>query len=101
MDSTKKPGSDPGFLVRRLCDGIEQVSASGASGDRVLANDDGVGHFPDLHRRHADARRVLADLLRAQRLVDADCPERAVRFEHDIRADPADVVGHLLVTDLP
>jgi len=48
-----------------------------------------------------DARslRVLAGLLDARRLVDAEGPECAGCLADEVRADPADVRGHLLVAD--
>ena len=42
---------------------------------------------------------VLADRLRARRLVDADGADRAAALVEHVAADPADVVRHLLVAD--
>ena len=50
--------------------------------------------------RQVGALSVLADLLRTRRLVDADGPDRAVALVEHITADPADVLGHLVVSDL-
>src|SRR5690606_2207657 len=35
------------------------------------------------------------------RLVDADRAQAPVRLLHDVRADPAHPIGHLVVADLP
>ncbi len=51
---------------------------SGRDGDRVGPDDHGVGDLEDRRRRDAGARGVLADLLGARRLVDADGTEGAV-----------------------
>src|SRR2546429_9854444 len=39
--------------------------------------------------------------LGAARLIDADRPDRAAALLQHIAADPPNVVGHLLVADLP
>ena len=43
---------------------------------------------------------MLGDSLEARRLVDADGADRSVAFVEHIAADPADFVGHVLVSDL-
>src|SRR3954470_1232924 len=73
---------------------------SGLRGLRVRPDDDRVGDRDDLVDREAGARGVLADGLRARGLVDADGADRAAALVEDVGADPADVVGHLLVADL-
>ena len=62
---------------------------------------DRVGHLDDLVDRQVGTLRVFADRLGAGRLVDADGPNRAGALVEHVAADPADVVGHLLVADLP
>src|SRR3954447_26465181 len=60
---------------------------------RVGPDEDRLRDLADLVGGHADALGVLADLLRAGGLVDADRAQRAVRLGDHVRADPADVVG--------
>ena len=67
---------------------------------RGRANDERVCDLEDVRRRDAGPRRMLVDLLRARRLVDAEGAEAAVGLVHDVGAKPADVGRHLLVTDL-
>src|SRR3954465_14230413 len=76
------------------------LPGSGLRGLRVRPDDDRVGDRDDLVDREAGARGVLADRLRARGLVDADGADRAAALVEDVGADPADVVGHLLVADL-
>src|SRR3954470_24702065 len=73
---------------------------SGLRGLRVRPDDDRVGDRDDLVDREVGARGVLADGLGARGLVDADGADRAAAFVEDVGADPADVVGHLVVADL-
>ena len=71
-----------------------------AAGCGSGADDHGVGDRDDLVDRQIGARRVLADRLGAGRLVDAHRADRAVALVEHVAADPADVVGHVLVADL-
>src|SRR6185312_10783451 len=71
------------------------LSLYGSAGG-IGANDDRLGHRKDLVDGDAGAPRVLVQGLGAGRLVDADGAERPVRLGHDIGADPADGVGHLV-----
>src|SRR5215218_790742 len=70
-------------------------SATASGGDRVLADDDGVGDFGDLVGRHAGVAGVAADRLRAHGLVDAGRPQLAVLLLDDITANPTHLVAHL------
>ena len=63
---------------------------------RGRADDDGVGDQRDLVGGHAGALGLLADLLGARALVEADGAELAGFLLDHVGADPADVVGHLL-----
>src|SRR5918911_2503541 len=76
-------------------------ATSGGGEDRIGPHDERVGDVEDLRRRDGGTRRVLPDLLRARREVDAKSAQAPVVLAHDVRADPADVGGHLLVADLP
>src|ERR1700730_16149317 len=73
---------------------------SGLRGLRVRPDQNRVDDRDDLVDRQVGPLGVLADRLRAAGLVDADGPDRAAALFQDIAADPADVVGHLLVADL-
>src|SRR5262249_42632405 len=64
--------------------------------DGIRADDDRVHDLRDLVGRHARALGLLAHLVGAGALVDADRPEVARLLLHHVGADPADVVGHLL-----
>ena len=88
------------FLPRDVARQEDPELALRGRGDRIRPDDDRVQHREDVRRGQVRALRVLADLLLARRLVDAERPERAVRLAHDVRADPADVGRHLLVADL-
>src|SRR3954451_21871328 len=74
----------------------DDVLRVGLRGHRVRVHDDGVHDRNDLVRRHPRALGLLTHLLGARALVDADRAELPIRLLHDVRADPADVVGHLL-----
>src|SRR5581483_740999 len=63
-------------------------------------HDDRVGDLDDLVRREECPRGVLADRLRARRLVDTDRADGAAALVEDVATDPADVVRHLLVAHL-
>src|SRR4051812_37425280 len=62
--------------------------------------EDGVHDLGYLVGRETGALRLLADLFDTGALVDAHRAERAVLFFDDVAADPADVIGHLVVADL-
>src|SRR4051794_25792136 len=66
----------------------------------VGTHDHDVGHLDDLVRGQSRAAGVLADLRLAAALVDADRAQAAGRLGHDVAADPADVLGHLVVADV-
>src|SRR5947209_19922760 len=42
---------------------------------------------------------MLADCVRAARLINAERADGTVVLGHDVASDPADVLGHLLVAD--
>src|SRR3954464_14045797 len=67
------------------------VLGVGLSGDRVRVHDHRVDHLHDLVGRHPRPLGLLAHLLGARALIDADRPKRPVGLLHDIRANPADV----------
>src|SRR4051794_13626174 len=67
---------------------------------RVGPNDDRVGDLEDLVGRHLNPTGVLADGLRAGCLVDADGPEGAAGLGDHVTADPANVVGEAVHSDL-
>src|SRR5437763_4393752 len=82
------------------CPGITRGGgASGCGGLRVRPHDHGVGDLDDLVDGQAGTLGVLTDLLGARRLVDADRPEAVLVLEY-VTADPADVLGHLVVADV-
>src|SRR5215216_2342009 len=64
--------------------------------DRIRPDDDRVGHERDFVGRHAGALGLLAHLLRAGALVEADRAELARPLLDHVGADPAHVVGHLV-----
>src|ERR1700742_3414380 len=71
----------------------------GAGSDRgngIRVDDHGVGDQRDLVGGHAGALGLLAHLLGARALVDADGAELARLLLDHVGADPLDVVGHLL-----
>src|SRR6478672_8573417 len=70
-----------------------------ASLGRIGADEHGVEDLHDLVRRQARPVGVLADLLCAGALVDADGAERPTILLYHVTADPADVFAHLLVAD--
>ena len=70
--------------------------APALGGDRMRPHDHRVGDQGDLVGRHAGPRGLLAHLLGAGALVDADGPELARVLLDDVGTDPADVVRHLL-----
>src|ERR687888_114577 len=74
-------------------------ASSDARRFRILANDDRIGDLDDLVCRQVRPAGVLADLLRARGLVDADRPDLAALLCEHVASDPPDVVGHLLVSD--
>src|SRR2546425_233132 len=84
----------------RTHNSLTTISGGGACLGRVVANDDGGHDWENPIARHADAPCMLADRFRIPRLVDADCSDPAVGLLDHVAADPADAVGHLLVTDL-
>ena len=82
---------DPNVCALRVLGGCRRRPPRGR------ANDDRVGDADDLVDGQAGELRVLADRLGAARLVDADGAERAGALIEHVAADPADVVGHLVV----
>ena len=68
---------------------------------RIRSDQDRVHDLDHLVHRQVRAVGVFADRLGAARLVDADRADRSAALVEDVAADPADVVGHLLVSDLP
>ena len=68
---------------------------------RVRPDQDRVHDLDDLVHRQVRPVGVFPDRLGAGRLVDADRADRPAALVEDVAADPADVVGHLLVSDLP
>src|SRR4051794_5275196 len=66
----------------------------------VRANDHRVRDRDDLVDGQVREARVLADRLGAGRLVDAHGSDGAGALVEDVAANPADVVGHLLVRGL-
>src|ERR1700753_4496446 len=77
-----------------------EVSIGTAPSGGVFTDDHGVGDRDDLVDGKLSASGVLMDRLGARRLIDADRADRAGALVEDIAADPADVLGHLLVADL-
>src|SRR5262245_43460382 len=67
----------------------------------VRPDDHGVGDGDDLVHRQVCARGMPADRLRAGRLVDADGADGAAAFLEDVAPNPAHLIGHFLVADLP
>src|SRR5687767_7463342 len=65
----------------------------------ILPHDDRVGDLDHLVGREVRLLSVLADLLRARSLVDADRADRAAVLLEHVAADPPHVVRHL-VADL-
>jgi hypothetical protein len=68
-------------------------------GGRVRPDDHGVGDRDDLVHRQVGEAGVLADRLGARGLVDADRAHAAGALREHVAADPAHVVGHVLVPD--
>src|SRR5207302_10932689 len=60
---------------------------------------DRVGDLDDLVSGEIRPRGVLANRLRTGGLIDADRAHAPVGLAQHVAADPADVVGHLLVAD--
>src|SRR3954454_10909790 len=67
---------------------------------RVRADDHRVGDGDDLVDGQVREARVLANRLGAACLVDAYGSDRSGALVEDVAANPADVVGHLLVRGL-
>src|SRR4051794_33896792 len=98
---SSRPRADglPARAPRRAGAGSARCRVSDRGRDRVGANHDRVDDRRDLVGRQVRALGVVPDRLGARRLVDADGAELAVALVDDVAADPADVTGHLLVTD--
>jgi hypothetical protein len=83
--------------TRRLNEAVrDETRALFLSLGGVGPNDDRVEHGRDLVGRHPGALGLLAHLLGAGALVDAEGPEAPRFLLHRVRADPANVAGHLL-----
>src|SRR5258707_13852591 len=67
---------------------------------RIRTHQDGVRDADDLVDGKVGAAGVLANRLRARRLVDAHRADRAAALLEHVAADPADVGRHLLVSHL-
>src|SRR4051794_26170069 len=84
------------------CSLIASRAAAGALGGaglrrhRVRVHDHRVDHRDHLIRRHPGPLSLLAHLLRARALIDADRPELPIGLLDHIGANPANIVRHLL-----
>src|SRR5438105_189079 len=95
--SSPRSGSTASSYRPRQTVAVRPAPALGRRGGRIRPDHDGVRHADHLVDRQVGARGVLPDRLGAGGLVDADRPDRTAALLEHVAADPANVVGHLLV----